>query len=95
MDKKNPSPPETTAPLADTGSLGFCPHWNTAGQLCLLSQDGLFLPVQEHVADFCECSDYRRCPRFHIDTQGRSQCSLKYRHSPSCKTACFFRMILA
>ena len=74
MDKKNPSPPETTAPLADTGSLGFCPHWNTAGHLCLLSQDGLFLPVQEHVADFCECSDYPRCPRFraHADRVTRA-----------------------
>ena len=74
MDKKNSRPPETTAPLADTGSLGFCPHWNTAGHLCLLSRDGLFLPVQEHVADFCECSDYPRCPRFraHADRVTRA-----------------------
>ena len=74
MDKKNPSPPETTNPLADTGSCHFCPHWNTAGQLCLLSRDGLFLPVREHVADFCECSDYLRCPRFraHADRVTRA-----------------------
>ena len=74
MDKKNSRPPETTAPLGNIGSCHFCPHWNTAGHLCLLSQDGLFLPVQEHVADFCECSDYPRCPRFraHADRVTRA-----------------------
>jgi len=74
MDKKNSSPPETTDPIADTGFCSFCPHWNTAGQLCLLSRDGLFLPVREHVADFCEGGDYLRCPRFraHADRVTRA-----------------------
>ena len=74
MDKKNSSPPESAAPPADQDSTRFCPHWNTAGRLCLLSRDGLFLPVREHIADFCESAGHQRCPRFraHADRVARA-----------------------
>lgn len=38
-----------------------CPHWSRQDRSCLLSQDGLYLPVTEHVEIYCEGGNYSSC----------------------------------
>ena len=64
MDRKNANPPETAAPPAEVDTTRYCPHWNAGGRLCLLGRDGLFLPVAQHIAAYCEGSGHQRCARF-------------------------------
>jgi hypothetical protein len=41
-----------------------CPHWDAENRLCLLVQDGLFLPVNTHIATFCLDSQHTLCAHF-------------------------------
>ncbi len=39
----------------------ICPHWSTMSKSCLLQQEGLFIPVSEHVKIYCQNSNYLSC----------------------------------
>lgn len=39
----------------------ICPHWSPPSRSCLLVKDGLFLPVNQHVATYCLTSHYPSC----------------------------------
>ena len=74
MEKKNPLPPDPANDQADHTAPAHCPHWNSAARLCLLVKEGLFLPVPEHIAAFCEGGGQARCPqvRSHADRANRA-----------------------
>ena len=41
-----------------------CPGWSVKNRSCLLSRNGLFLPMTEHVALYCEGGNYRSCTTY-------------------------------
>ena len=41
----------------------ICPSWSFSTRSCLVSQDFLYLPVEEHVAIYCEGGGYASCPQ--------------------------------
>lgn len=41
-----------------------CPHWSAGDRNCLLSNSGLYLPVQEHVDIYCEGGNFLSCSQF-------------------------------
>jgi len=41
-----------------------CPHWSRTTRNCLLCKGGLFLPVAEHVATYCQTGNFTSCPQF-------------------------------
>jgi len=43
-----------------------CPHWEPENRSCLLVKDGLFLPVEEHVATYCLSSQYTLCRHYEL-----------------------------
>ena len=64
MNRNNFLPPTLTDDQADHSPPAHCPHWNSSARLCLLAEDGLFVPVREHIAAFCEGGGQAHCPRF-------------------------------
>ncbi len=55
----------------------ICPHWSLTGRNCMLCKEGLYLPVAEHVATYCQTGNYTSCPQFlealiHGDLPGSS-----------------------
>ena len=40
-----------------------CPSWSFSTKSCLLSTDGLYLPVADHVSLYCEGGGYLFCPQ--------------------------------
>ena len=49
-----------------------CPHWSTPGRRCLLSRAGLYLPVEEHVALFCETAEFVSCPHYTVELDAKA-----------------------
>lgn len=49
---------------------GACPHWNRRGGNCALIQDGLFLPVEQHVHAYCLSGLYAACSYFQQLAEG-------------------------
>jgi hypothetical protein len=50
-----------------------CPHWSRKDQSCLLSHEGLYLPVKEHIGVYCEGGNFTSCTQYmgqalHSDT---------------------------
>lgn len=41
-----------------------CPHWSPQDRSCLLSREGLYLPVAEHVQIYCEGGNYASCSQY-------------------------------
>ena len=41
-----------------------CPHWAADKRNCLLSQHGLYLPVQEHIDSYCEGGNFLSCSQY-------------------------------
>ena len=64
MNRKNFLSPNPTNDQADRSTPVHCPHWNSVARLCLLAEDGLYLPVPRHIADFCEGGGQVFCPHF-------------------------------
>lgn len=44
----------------------LCPHWSACSRSCLLVKDGLFLPVEQHVAAYCTTSHYPSCRQYQL-----------------------------
>lgn len=42
----------------------ICPHWSLKNRNCLVSHEGLYLPVTEHVAIYCEGGNFSSCPQY-------------------------------
>jgi hypothetical protein len=49
----------TSRPLGLT-----CPHWVATANLCRRVQDGLFVPVRQHIAFYCRGGGYPVCPHY-------------------------------
>lgn len=43
---------------------GSCPSWSLTSRSCLSSKSGLYLPVAEHVAIYCQGGGYSSCPQY-------------------------------
>ena len=44
----------------------ICPHWSPSDRACLLVKDGLFLPVEQHVAAYCTSSHFPSCRQYQL-----------------------------
>lgn len=39
----------------------FCPFWSPSDRCCIINQEGLFIPSENHVAMYCKTPDYPLC----------------------------------
>lgn len=58
-DKHSPEPHET-----QWTRQCVCPHWSPSDRACLLVKDGLFLPVEQHVAVYCMSCHFPSCRQY-------------------------------
>lgn len=43
-----------------------CPYWETASGLCMLGDNGLYIPLKKHVALYCLSSHYSSCHQYQL-----------------------------
>jgi hypothetical protein len=48
-----------------------CPHWDSSNRSCLLIKDGIFLPLEQHVAIFCLSAHFAACPQYRLPADTR------------------------
>ncbi len=54
-----------------------CPSWSFSTKSCLLSTDGLYLPVAEHIGVYCEGGGYLSCPQsMNLHAAAEADCRL-------------------
>lgn len=41
-----------------------CPYWSDSTKSCLVSKQGLYLPVPEHIHTYCRTGNHLFCPQF-------------------------------
>lgn len=41
-----------------------CPYWSNSTKSCLVSKQGLYLPVPEHINTYCRTGNHLSCPQF-------------------------------
>ncbi|RUM39160.1 MAG: hypothetical protein DSY70_06340 [Desulfobulbus sp.] len=61
----------------------ICPSWSLSTRSCRLSNDGLYLPVAEHVGMYCEGGGYLSCPQS-INFNSLSGPTSKHREERRC-----------
>jgi len=72
----------------------ICPFWSTSGQTCKIQNEGLFIPLGDHVEVYCKGSEYPLCKQFSLIEQAqaetkKSDTSISVsdrRHSPRIKS---------
>ena len=47
-----------------------CPYWSDSTKSCLISKQGLYLPVPDHIHTYCRTGNHPFCPQF--EQQGAS-----------------------
>jgi len=67
MDKSK-APDINGSPPSETASSGrsTCPHWCRSSRSCQLVKEGLFLPIDQHVASYCLSSHYPSCVHYQL-----------------------------
>jgi hypothetical protein len=50
----------------DAGRVGVsCYYWDSASNICGMCQDGLFMPLTQHISAYCLTANYSSCAYFH------------------------------
>ncbi len=62
--KKRTEQGETVIPEMPLLKPCICPHWSPHSRACLLVKEGIFMPVEQHVAAYCLSSYYRSCRHY-------------------------------
>lgn len=47
-----------------------CPYWLDTTKSCLISKQGLYLPVSEHIQTYCRTGNHLFCPQFEQQVAG-------------------------
>ncbi len=70
-----------------------CPFWSEENRRCSIRRNGLFIPLQSHIASYCKSPNYRGCSLYqteiaHVEAEqaGNPFNRRKYRRSPSKQT---------
>jgi len=67
MPKKKPTNMnETTTPAPSCILRCSCPHYCSSNRSCQLIQEGLFLPIDQHVASYCLSSHFHSCLHYQL-----------------------------
>jgi len=45
-----------------------CPFWSNLAQKCRISNDGLFIPLDDHIDIYCTTVDYSLCLQYSMNT---------------------------
>ena len=75
MPKKKPTDMnETTTPAPSCILRCSCPHYCSSNRSCQLIQEGLFLPIDQHVASYCLSSHFHSCLHYQLlaDAEGET-----------------------
>lgn len=55
-----------------------CPHWSSFTSKCTKNVGGLYIPMDEHIADFCASSNFTKCKQYQANLDkkqpGRISC---------------------
>lgn len=70
---------EAPTTASSTSARTACPHWCQACRSCQLVKEGLFLPIDQHVASYCLSSHYPSCVHYQLlagvdGETGRDRC---------------------
>lgn len=61
----------------DTNENEYCPFWSTYALKCRLSNDGLFIPLDDHIDVYCTTTEYPLCLQYNMNSEGRAQIKRK------------------
>jgi len=59
---------ETIPPIGFQRKQGACPHWCSSSSSCPLVKNGLFMPLEQHVAAYCLSTYYPSCSQYQLQT---------------------------
>jgi hypothetical protein len=48
-----------------------CPFWSTESRKCSIGNDGLFIPLDDHVEAFCKTSHFSACNRYTLYSENQ------------------------
>ena len=64
MQKKNHVSDQQPLRSRTQAKLLCCPYWSASNGACLLIRDGLFLPIEQHVAAYCRTDRFPSCRHY-------------------------------
>lgn len=69
-----------------------CPFWSPSERICKVANEGLFIPLEDHIEIYCEGSEYPLCRQYLLfqqqsDTAGSRKKVDDRRRSPRIKSA--------
>ncbi len=67
--KKVTAKNKATAPQTPRLKRCTCPYWHPSSRACLSVEEGLFIPVYQHVEAYCLSTSYSSCGHYHLTTE--------------------------
>ncbi|MBV5318842.1 MAG: hypothetical protein JZU50_13675, partial [Desulfobulbaceae bacterium] len=64
--KKSTANNGSTTSAKSCCTIGICPHYCPYSRSCQLVKEGLFLPIDQHVASYCLSSHYPSCLHYQL-----------------------------
>jgi PilZ domain len=49
----------------------ICPFWSSSGQTCKIRNEGLFIPLGDHIEVYCKGTEYPLCKQFALIEQAQ------------------------
>lgn len=54
--------------MAQKKPISICPHWSDSQKKCLVSENGLFIPLEQHITTYCTSNRHTECIQFKTES---------------------------